>query len=131
METKQVIVVRKDLNMRKGKIGAQVAHASMGVILEECKHVNDNSVLLLASFKKDDPMFHWLTGKFVKIVVGCNSEEELIELSKKAKEENIRHCLVQDVGKTEFHGIPTWTTLAVGPDLPEKIDEITGHLPLI
>lgn len=131
METKQVIVVRKDLNMRKGKMCAQVAHASMGVLLEEAKHVREDSVLLLASYKEDDPMFHWLNGPFVKIVVGCDSEEELIELAKKASEVGIRHYLIQDAGRTEFHGEPTWTCLAVGPDISEKVDEITGHLKLL
>ena len=35
MTIKQVIIVRKDLNMRKGKIAAQVAHAAMKVILDK------------------------------------------------------------------------------------------------
>lgn len=40
MTVKQVIVIRKDLNMRKGKIAAQAAHASMKVILDLMKTMN-------------------------------------------------------------------------------------------
>jgi PTH2 family peptidyl-tRNA hydrolase len=32
VDVKQVIIIRKDLNMRKGKMIAQGNHASMGVI---------------------------------------------------------------------------------------------------
>ena len=32
---KQVIVIRKDLNMRKGKIGSQTAHASLASVLDQ------------------------------------------------------------------------------------------------
>lgn len=51
METKQVIVMRKDLNMRKGKMIAQGSHASMAVILDELD--------IKQAIKKDDcdPIF--------------------------------------------------------------------------
>ena len=49
MKVKQVIVVRKDLKMRKGKLAAQAAHASMGAILKFREHSNDDVVLLRSS----------------------------------------------------------------------------------
>lgn len=44
MNTKQVIVMRKDLNMRKGKMVAQGAHASMAVLLDMMTR-SENKVL--------------------------------------------------------------------------------------
>ena len=39
MSIKQVIVVRKDLNMRKGKMCAQVAHASLKIFLDRIGYI--------------------------------------------------------------------------------------------
>ena len=60
-----------------------------------------------------------------------NSEEELMELQDKALDAGLEVHLITDSGKTEFHGEPTNTCLAIGPDKAEKIDEITGQLQLL
>ena len=128
MSVKQVIVVRKDLNMRKGKLAAQVAHASMKVFFDKLTIYSDYAII------KDitKPMLEWMNyGPFTKIVVGVNSEEELLEIKKKAKEANIPNALIKDNGLTEFHGIPTNTCIAIGPDEEEKINAITGELELL
>ena len=126
-EPKQVIVVRKDLNMRKGKIAAQVAHASMAAILKGSSCDGFSLKLPLA----DEVFGEWIFGKFTKIYVYVNSEEELLKLEKQAQEDNIRHALITDCGATEFHNVPTKTCLAIGPDWPDKLDVITGTLPLL
>lgn len=132
METKQVIVIRKDLGMRKGKMIAQGAHASMKVLLDEmCSYRFEKYAHFHMSVENESPLESWLGGLFTKIVVGCNSEEELIELHMKAELAGIRHALIKDAGKTEFHGEPTHTALAIGPDNAESIDLITGHLKLL
>ena len=59
-----------------------------------------------------------------------DSEEALLEIDRKAKEAGILSALIQDAGHTEFHGEPTFTCLAFEPALPEKVDPITGELPL-
>lgn len=125
---KQVIVVRKDLNMRKGKLAAQVAHASMGVLTFFLREHGDG---LLALIPKSSPMYAWLKGSFVKVVVACNSEQELFEIQAKCVQSKLLHRLITDAGLTEFHGVPTNTCIAVGPDEDEKIDQITGHLKLL
>lgn len=137
--TKQVIVVRKDLNMRKGKIGAQVAHASMAAILSlfdvntEDEFVNTWKMYL----PKDHPVCNWLieryttSSRFTKVVVSVNSEEELHAIHQKAKEMGVLTSIIQDSGRTEFNGVPTYTCVAVGPDFYEKVDMVTGHLPLL
>ena len=129
MSVKQVIVVRKDLNMRKGKLAAQVAHASMKVFFDMGEFTHPD-VFEIANLTK--PMIKWMDyGPFTKIVVGVNSEEELLEIKKKAKEANIPNALIKDNGLTEFHGIPTNTCIAIGPDEEEKINAITGELELL
>lgn len=124
---KQVIVLRKDLNMRKGKMVSQGAHSSMGAVLSK-GYINDKNELII---QLDEALASWLKGKFKKIVVSVNSEEELLSLRDRAKELGLTHCLIQDSGLTEFGGIPTYTSLSIGPDLSDKIDEITGNLPLL
>jgi len=127
MEPKQVIIVRKDLNMRKGKMIAQGSHASMKVFLDRNHSEQDD----LLEVKLDEYMSDWINGLFTKVVVSVNSEEELLELKKQADEKNIINALIQDVGKTEFDGVPTYTCLAIGPHDSEQINEITGHLKLL
>jgi len=129
---KQVIVIRKDLNMRKGKIAAQAAHASMKVILDNMlKSDYEKYSDWTIHMKKDEPLYRWLSGLFTKIVVYVNSEEELLDIYNKTKDQKMLCSLIEDVGNTEFHGVPTKTCCAIGPDESEKIDKITGNLPLL
>ena len=130
---KQVIVVRKDLNMRKGKIAAQVAHASLGAILKimDSKYDENGNCERKLKINKNSALDNWINGVFTKICVYVNSEEELLALYDKVKDTDIIHCLVRDNGLTEFHNVPTYTCLAIGADDNDKIDEITGGLPLL
>ena len=126
---KQVIVIRKDLKMRRGKEIAQGSHASIAFLtkrIREALGVMGNGVSIMLS----DVEKAWITGSFKKICCIVRSEEELLELHKKAEEAGLVSSLIQDSGATEFHGEPTNTCLAVGPDEDEKIDKITGHLDL-
>jgi peptidyl-tRNA hydrolase, PTH2 family len=128
METKQVLVMRKDLNMRKGKMIAQGAHAAMKVLLDRA---HKTEISYVVEIFEGDPMYYWLSDIFTKVVVGCSSEEELLLLKSVADMKGIRTALIQDAGKTEFHGEPTYTALAIGPDDIDIIDEVTGHLKLL
>jgi peptidyl-tRNA hydrolase, PTH2 family len=126
MEHKQVIVLRKDLNMRKGKMVSQGAHAAMRAILAEAQR--DGDFLKIPLDARNEP---WLLGRFKKICVSVNSEAELLELHAKALAAGLISALIQDAGLTEFGGVPTYTALAVGPDAEDKVDLITKHLPLL
>ena len=129
MEVKQVIVIRKDLNMRKGKMIAQGCHASMKVLLDRM-YLSEEGI----SYKTDilpEPMIKWMEGSFTKIVVGCNSKGELMELKAEADGLGIPNALMVDNGWTEFHNTTTITCLAIGPDNSDMIDKITGELQLI
>jgi PTH2 family peptidyl-tRNA hydrolase len=123
---KQVIVMRHDLKMRRGKQIAQGSHASMSFI---CRRLQAKGSVSLDDFIEAQQI--WLTGSFAKICVRVNSEEELMEIHDKAIEAGIEVHLIIDSGKTEFHGKPTRTCLAIGPDESGKIDAVTGHLELL
>ncbi len=73
----------------------------------------------------------WLSGAFAKVCCRVDSEEELMQIHDKAVEAGLEVHLITDSGRTEFHGQPTRTCLAIGPDEADKIDAITGHLPLL
>lgn len=113
---KQVIVIRKDLKMRRGKEIAQGSHASMA--------------FLLNSDATKEQIDEWLKGGQTKVCVSVDSEEELIDIQQKALEVNLIVNMITDLGRTEFNGIPTKTCLAIGPNNAEEIDKITGHLKL-
>ena len=123
---KQVICVRHDLKMRRGKQIAQGAHASMSFI---CRRLQEAGSVSLNDFT--DAQREWLTGAFAKVCCRVDSEEELMAIHDKALEAGLEVHLITDSGKTEFHGEPTNTCLAIGPDEAKKIDKITGHLQLL
>lgn len=125
MSHKQVIVIRKDLNMSVGKAIAQGAHASGAAIFGLMKKTNEGF------FLPNDPRINpWLEGKFKKITVEAKNEQHLKEIYEKAKEKKIPCSLILDSGLTEFNE-PTYTAVAVGPDEEKKINKITGNLKLL
>lgn len=130
MSTKQVIIIRKDLNMQKGKCVAQGSHASLKVFFDKMsiKELDNTSASFIIDTVEE---LDWIMDGFTKIVVGVNSEQELLDLYKKAKENNLLCSLVQDAGRTEFNGVPTYTAVAIGPANSEDIDKITGGLSLL
>lgn len=123
---KQVIVLRKDLNMRKGKMVAQGAHASMAAILN-LGNAKDG----VFAIPLDPRLEPWLVGNFKKITCYVNSEQELVALYERAKEAGMICSLILDAGLTEFGGVPTYTAIAIGPDVYSNVDAVTGSLPLL
>lgn len=119
---KQVIIVRRDLNMRKGKLAAQVAHASTTVTVEALAGSKGNWT---------NKVLDWYNTSQAKIIVGADSEQELIDLYLRALDQGLITVLITDHGYTEFHGVPTKTCCAIGPEPLTLIDPITGHLKLL
>jgi PTH2 family peptidyl-tRNA hydrolase len=60
-----------------------------------------------------------------------NSDEERMAVFDRAKAAGLEVHLITDSGRTAFHGRPTRTCLAVGPDVADWIDAVTGHLKLL
>lgn len=119
-DLKQVIVIRKDLNMRKGKMVAQGAHASLIV-----------SLTMLRGQSNRDIFSEWIEKGMTKICLSVDSEKELMDLYKRVCALSIPCEYVVDAGHTEFNGVPTKTCLAIGPWYSEQIDRFTGELKLL
>jgi PTH2 family peptidyl-tRNA hydrolase len=131
MKIKQVIILRKDLNMRKGKMVAQGAHASMAVLLNEGIRDQGEIGLPTLTIPMNPEMEQWITGIFTKVCVSVDSEDELTDAYCTAKEAGLPASLILDKGLTEFDGVPTYTAVAIGPAKCEEIDKITGELKLL
>ncbi len=126
--------MRKDLNMRKGKMIAQGAHASVDALLSLFgQREEDGKTTYTLTYGEDSPLAEWLGGMYAKICVYVNSEKELMEIYERICQENpaIPLALIEDAGLTEFHGIPTKTCLGIGPWWAEEIDRFTGDLKLL
>lgn len=133
---KQVIVLRTDLNMRKGKMAAQAAHASMKVFFDGGHFTGEKIATVFGPAEKFQMLLgpevaEWVRGLFTKIVVGIDSEEGILELRDQAYSAGLPFALIEDAGNTEFHGVKTITALAIGPAKAEDIDKITGELKLL
>lgn len=135
---KQVIVMRTDLGMRKGKMIAQGAHASMKVFFDRAQahypvirspeDVKAPPELRIGLLPREE---EWVFGLFTKICVRATSEEELLGLHRQAVDAGLPCALIEDAGATEFHGVQTPTCLAIGPADAVAIDAITGGLKLL
>ncbi|MCW1296254.1 MAG: peptidyl-tRNA hydrolase Pth2 [Candidatus Parvarchaeota archaeon] len=114
---KQVIVIRSDLKLSRGKACVQVAHASL--------------VSALKVQKKNEKLFKkWLLDGQKKVVLKVRGEKELLEIYEKARENDLVCEVIRDAGLTELEP-GTITCIGIGPDEEKKIDKITGSLPLL
>jgi len=107
---KMVIVVNSSIKMGCGKMAAQVAHAAV-----ECA---------FTSYRKNE----WMEEGQKKVVLKA-PEKEIMKIEREAEEMGINVVMIKDAGLTQLEP-GTLTTMALGPDKEEKLDELTGHLPL-
>lgn len=114
---KQVIVFRSDLRLSKGKTAAQAGHAAVSAAEEARKH-------------RRKWFDEWLDEGQRKIAVKVKSEKEMSQLETAAKELGLPNALIVDRGLTEIPA-GTVTCLGIGPAPAEKVDRLTGKLPLL
>lgn len=113
-ELKQVIVVRADLKLPKGKLAAQVAHGAVQ-----------------AAFNSDnEAVKKWILDGQKKVVLKVQNLEELLDIFKKAKNFGLKTALIKDAGRT-FLEPGTITCVGIGPDEYSKINKVTGTLGMI
>lgn len=116
-EVKQVIVVRQDLEMGKGKLAVQVAHAAVEGYIKASKY-------------KPEWVKEWLKQGQKKVVVKVGSLEELLNIFNEARKHNLPTSIIKDAGKTQLKP-GTITCIVLGPAPSRILDKITGKLKLL
>ncbi len=127
---KQVIVVRRDLKMRPGKMAAQVAHAAIKVILDRGAFVGVSKRNFFIP-QVTEEMKYWMAESFTKIVLSVQTEADINKLEEKAKYFNIPHAVMIDDGWAEYHAEKEVTCIALGPAESDTLDKLTKDLPLV
>jgi len=120
---KQVIVIRRDLHMRRGKEIAQGAHASMAFLARRVARMLDGGA---ADLDLWDEAREWLRGRFAKVTLQAPDLETLRRVEAEATARGLEVSVIMDSGRTEFGGVPTVTALAIGPNRADAIDAVTG-----
>jgi PTH2 family peptidyl-tRNA hydrolase len=111
---KQVILVRMDLKLPKGKLAVQVAHASVEAVYRSDK----------------DVIKHWRSEGMKKVVLKIADIDELYRYEQHAKDAGLIVAVITDAGLTTVDP-GTTTCMAIGPDISAKIDKITGQLKIL
>jgi len=119
IEYKQVILVRQDLKLPKGKMSAQCAHAAVEAVMR-----------LLKSADGKEKVAEWRTQGSKKVVLKVKDKKELLKYSQLAKDADLKTAVITDAGKTVI-APGTTTCCAIGPDSEDEIDSITGELGMI
>lgn len=123
---KQVIVIRHDLKMRRGKSVSQGAHASGEFMREQLLAVLSGKELTLTQEE-----IAWMLAGMTKTTVRSDSFEEFEDVRKRAIAAGLKVRTIRDSGRTEFGNKPTITALAIGPAKISTIDTITGGMTLL
>ena len=126
-KVKQVIVMRKDLNLSKGRLVTQGAHASIAFLTDLIKEYNPLQ-LTDSQLQLNEAQKEWIYGTFYKICVGVDSEKELLDIGYNAV---MLGLSVKYIEETNGFDKPIITCLAIGPDYSSKIDPVTKHLKLL
>lgn len=114
---KQVIAVRTDLKMSKGKIAVQTAHGSVSAYVKTKKQYSDWAD-------------NWFSEGQRKIAVKVKSEEEIYKLAEAARKVSIPYAIINDAGLTQLPP-GTTTVIGIGPSREELIDIISKDLALL
>ncbi len=114
---KQVIAVRTDLGMSRGKMAVQVAHGSV-------------SAAERARVTKQEEWRAWMREGQKKVAVKVISEEEVLELRRQAITHSLPHAIIRDAGMTELPP-GTLTVIGIGPAKTQAVDAVTKDLKLL
>jgi PTH2 family peptidyl-tRNA hydrolase len=114
---KQVLVIRTDLKMSRGKIGVQAAHAAVSAAEEARRHHP-------SWWRK------WFNEGQKKVAVKVASKEELLAIREKAVKLGLPCIAIRDRGLTEIKP-GTLTALGIGPGPNADVDKVTSDLPLL
>merc|ERR1712107_962319 len=108
-DLKMVIVARRDLKMTAGKMAAQCCHGCVGVVMDVMNEQHVNQTRDMRQILR-----MWRMNGEKKVVLQCQSEQELLGLRDKALIHQLPHYLVADAGRTQIES-GSKTVLAIGP----------------
>lgn len=129
-ETKQVLVLDGSAGMSRGKLVAQGAHQAVANVVQDAEIVtHDGRRGIFIPTDEYTELEDWLAGAFTKICLKAPDLAAIMDIHRQARQAGLRVTLITDAGRTEF-GKPTVTGVGIGPHIADKIDPITGHLPL-
>jgi PTH2 family peptidyl-tRNA hydrolase len=114
MEYKQLIIVRADLKLPKGKAAAQAAHAAVEAAWRA---------------RKED-VTAWRAQGMAKVVLKAADERELLRHLQTAKDAGFATALITDAGHTVV-APGTTTCLGVGPAPAAELDSHFSSLKLL
>jgi len=125
-DLKQVILLRRDLKLRRAEAAALASKASMTFVVEGDESDRSGSVQVELSGIEAE----WLLGTATRIVLGVNSEDAMRKLLLKAELQGVSTYEItgSSNGKAD-EGIQL-IAAALGPDDSDKLDLITGNLKL-
>jgi len=128
---KQFIIIREDLDMSPGKMGAQISHAAKKVWFDKFKEseitLPDGDYVTQYSFKATQEEVDWMEGGFTTILKRIKNEDKLLKAYEKAKEAGLNCTLIKDAGLTELDG-ENYTAIAIGPNHVDKCMPIVKRL---
>jgi len=110
---KLAIIVRKDLDMRTGKVAGQVGHASVTAYRYATKEIAGK----------------WFNEGQKKIILKVANEQELKDVGKLAIANDLQVWDIHDFGLTQV-APDTLTCIAIGPDTDERLDKVIKDLKL-
>ena len=114
---KQVLAVRSDLDMGRGKIAVQCSHGAVSAAEEARKHFTEW-------------WRGWLEDGQTKVAVKVSGLDQIVDLGRRSGQEGLPHFIVRDMGLTQVEP-GTITCISIGPGPAAKIDALTGNLPLL
>ncbi len=84
MSYKQIIIIRKDLQMSPGKLAAQVSHASMAFLTNAVKRnakiVTEPDIHYESNIVIDKDLYEkWILGTFTKVTLGARNKNQLLK----------------------------------------------------
>ncbi|KAF7339833.1 hypothetical protein MVEN_01899900 [Mycena venus] len=112
-DCKLVLAVRTDLGMSTGKIAAQCSHATLACY----KTLLSKNPTLLR---------RWARTGYLKSVVRCSDEDELLLLQAQAQSLNLCARSIQDAGRTQIAAGSTTVLGIAGPSI--LVEQVTEEL---
>jgi len=121
---KQTIVIRKDLNIKKGRLASLAISAAMKFIIDNNDAERGDELHVQLSSEEAD----WIRNLSSKEVLGIDSQDALSDLVFRAELAGVNVYSIFDDRRMENDQNPELLCAAFGPDNDDIINQIIGNL---